>query len=72
MGTFAESGDSNRQGPDGGESMSYNDDSNSIDPEQTPNPRPGPTESAGPTGWLDALNSFLEGAFLKADVDTGC
>ena len=29
-------------------------------------------ESAGPTGWLDALNSFLERAFLKADVDTGC
>jgi len=43
--------------------MSYSDDSNSTDPKQTPNP----TESAGPTGWMDALNSFLERAFLKAD-----
>jgi hypothetical protein len=51
--------------------MSYSDDSNSTDP-KTPNPRPDPTESAGPTGWLVALNSFLERAFLKADVDTGC
>ena len=47
--------------------MSYRDDSNSTDPKQTPNPRPDPTESAGPTGWMDALNSFLERAFLKAD-----
>ena len=52
--------------------MSNNDDSNSTDPEQTPETRLEPTESAGPTGWLDALNSFLERAFLKADVDTGC
>ena len=52
--------------------MSDSDDSNSTDPKQTPNPRPDPAESAGPTGWLDALNSFLERAFLKADVDTGC
>jgi hypothetical protein len=46
--------------------------SNRTDPKQTPNPRPDPTESASPTGWLDALNTFLERAFLKADVDTGC
>ena len=52
--------------------MNYSDDSNTTDPKQTPNPRPDPTESAGPTGWQDALNSFLERAFLKADVDTGC
>ena len=52
--------------------MSYSDGSNSTDPGQTPNPPPDPTESAGPTGWLAALNSFLERAFLKADVDTGC
>ena len=52
--------------------MSYSDDSNSTDPEQSPNPRPDPTVSAGATGWLIALNSFLERAFLKADVDTGC
>jgi hypothetical protein len=52
--------------------MSYSDDSNSTDPEQTPTLRPDPTESAGPTGSLYALNSFLERAFLKADVYTGC
>lgn len=72
MGTFEESGEADRLDPDGGESMTYGDDSNSIDQEQTPDPHPGPTEGAGPAGWLDALNSFLEGAFLKADVDTGC
>ena len=53
--------------------MSYIDDCNSTDPKQTPNPRPDPpAESDGPTGFLYALNSFLERAFLKADVDTGC
>jgi hypothetical protein len=51
--------------------MSYSDDG-STDPKQTPNPLPDPPESAGSTGWLNALNSFLERAFLKADVDTGC
>ena len=49
--------------------MSCSDDSNRTDPKQTPIPRPDPTESAGPTGWLNALNSFLERAFLKADRD---
>ena len=52
--------------------MSYSDDRNSTDPKQTPNPCPEPAGSDGPTGWLNALNSFLERAFLKADVDTGC
>ena len=52
--------------------MSYSDDSNRADPEQTPNPRTDPAESSDPIGWLYALNSFLERAFLKADVDTGC
>ena len=52
--------------------MSYSDDGNNTYPEQAPNPRPDPTETAAPTGWLVALNSFLERAFLKADVDTGC
>ena len=51
--------------------MSYSEDSNSTDQKQTPNPRPDPAESAGLTGWLDALNSFLDRA-LKADIDTGC
>ena len=36
--------------------MSYSDDGNSTDPRQTPDP----TENAGPTGWLIALNSFRE------------
>jgi hypothetical protein len=52
--------------------MSRSDDSNSTVPKQTPDPRPDRTESSGPAGWLYALNSFLERAFLKADVDTGC
>jgi hypothetical protein len=52
--------------------MSYGDESDNADPKQTPNPRPDSEESAGPTGWLDALNSFLERSFLKADRDTGC
>jgi len=52
--------------------MRYSDDSNGTDPEQTQNPRPDPGESAVTPGWLIALNSFLERAFLKADVDTGC
>ena len=52
--------------------MSYSDDIDSTDPKQTPNLPPDPTVSAGTPGWLIALNSFLERAFLKADVDTGC
>ena len=52
--------------------MNYSGDRICTDPKQTPNPRPDPADRAGPTGWLDALNSFLERAFLKADVDTGC
>ena len=72
MGSLAEAGKSSRHGSDGGEAMNYSDDSNSADPKQTPNPLPDPAENAGHTGWLYALNSFLEHAFLKADVDTGC
>src|SRR4030066_2153531 len=49
MGSFAESGESSRHGPDGGESMSYIDDSNSTDLEKTPNPRPDPAEGGGTT-----------------------
>ena len=52
--------------------MSDSEDSNGTDPKQTPNPRPDPKETDAPTGWLVALNSFLERAFLRADVDTGC
>jgi len=51
--------------------MNDSDDGNRTDPKQTPNPRPDPAESARLTGWLDALNSFLERA-NKADLDTGC
>lgn len=52
--------------------MSGSDDSAGADTGRTMDPRPDPADSAGPTGWLDALNSFLERAYLKADVDTGC
>ena len=52
--------------------MGYGEESDNTVQNQTPDPRPDPTERAGPTGWLYALNSFLERAFLKADVDTGC
>jgi hypothetical protein len=56
--------------------MGYSGGSNSTDPNQTPkrtpNPSPDPAENAGATGWLNALNSFLERAYLQADVDTGC
>src|SRR5512139_1497649 len=38
VGSFAKSGESSRHGPDGGESMSYSDDSNGTDPKQTPTP----------------------------------
>ena len=47
---------------------SHNDDINSTDPKQTPNPRPDPTVSAGTTGWLIALNSFLEHVFLASEA----
>ncbi len=40
--------------------MSYSDYSNSTDTKQTPSPRPDPAESGVPTGWLDALNSFVD------------
>ncbi len=52
--------------------MSYGDDNSTTDTKQTPNRPPEPAQRAGPAGWLKALNSFLERAFLKADVDTGC
>ncbi len=52
--------------------MNYSDDSDSTDPKQAQKARPDPAESDGPTGWLYALNSFLEHAFLEADRDTGC
>lgn len=52
--------------------MSHCDDINGTDPQQTPDPRHEPAEGDMPPGWLYSLNSFLERAFLKADVDTGC
>ena len=52
--------------------MSHCDDINGTDPQQTPDPGPEPAEGDGPPGCLYSLNSFLERAFLKADVDTGC
>jgi hypothetical protein len=50
----------------------YSGGSNRTDPKQIPNPRPDVADSPGPSGWLYALNSFLERAFLEADRDTGC
>ncbi len=54
--------------------MSCFDYNDNTDPKQTPSPspHPDPPERNGPPGWMYALNSFLERAFLKADVDTGC
>jgi len=51
--------------------MSNSDDVNSTYSNR-PESAPGPGGERRPTGWLYALNSFLERAFLKADVDTGC
>ena len=52
--------------------MSKSADSNSAEPKQTADPRPDPAQGDGTAGWLYALNSFLEHAFLDADRDTGC
>lgn len=52
--------------------MSRLDDCNGADPKKPPPPRPGTAESDRPAGWLVALNSFLERAFLEADRATGC
>ena len=52
--------------------MSRSDESDTTVPVQAPNPVPDPAESAGPIGWVYALNAFLERAFRQADVDTGC
>lgn len=71
LGPHAESDGSGRHGPERGKSVSY-DDGAATGTKQTPNPPPEPAERAGPAGWLKTLNSFLERAFLKADVDTGC
>lgn len=51
--------------------MSGGDDSGSTGPKQSPDSSPDQAEGVSPTGWLDALNSFLDRA-LKADIDTGC
>ncbi len=52
--------------------MSDGDEFRGADPIRSRNPQqPDPGEDAGPAGWLDALNSFLDRA-LKADIDTGC
>ena len=61
-----------RHGPDGGESMSYSDDSNGDETKQTSDPRPEQVEIPAPTGWMHELNTFLERAFTEADRATGC
>lgn len=52
--------------------MGYDNDGAATGTKQKPDPPPEPAEGAGTAGWLKTLNSFLERAFLKADVDTGC
>jgi hypothetical protein len=52
--------------------VSYDNEGGATGTNQTPILPPEPAERAGPAGWLETLNSFLERAFLKADVDTGC
>jgi hypothetical protein len=52
---------------DGGESMSE-----SADFERVPDPASDPAGQEAAPSWLEALNGFLERAFLQADVDTGC
>ena len=44
---------------------------NRTERKETGNLPPDPVERVAPTGWLDALNTFLERA-MKADLDTGC
>ena len=52
--------------------MNVSDERDNTELKQTATPRPDPAESAGPSGWLHALNSFLERAFTEADRATGC
>ncbi len=51
--------------------MNRSDDINGADPKTIPSPRPDTADGNDRTGWLDALNAFLDRA-LKADIDTGC
>jgi hypothetical protein len=72
MGYLAETGEATRNEPVGGDPAIRNEDRSVADPVQTPNQRQDPSESAGPAGWVHALNSFLERAFTEADRATGC
>jgi hypothetical protein len=46
--------------------------SDSTELAQASNPGSDPVRQAAAHSWLEAVNSFLEWAFLQADVDTGC
>jgi len=46
--------------------------SDSTDSEKASNPASDLTGKETAPSWLEALNGFLERAFLQADVDTGC
>ena len=46
--------------------------SDNTESAQASNPGSDSVRQATPRGWLEAVNSFLEWAFLQADVDTGC
>lgn len=46
--------------------------SDRVESEGGSHPASEPTEQETASSWLEAVNSFLEWAFLQADVDTGC
>lgn len=46
--------------------------SGSMDTKEASNPASEQKAQEATRGWLEALNGFLERAFLRADVDTGC
>jgi hypothetical protein len=46
--------------------------SDSTDPEKASNPAPDLAGQETAPSWLEALNGFLERAYLQADVSTGC
>jgi len=46
--------------------------SDRVESEGASNPVSDPTEQEMAPSWLEALNGFLERAYLQAEVSTGC
>jgi hypothetical protein len=46
--------------------------SDRVESEAASNPSSEPTVQGTAPSWLEALNGFLERAYLQADVSTGC